>query len=342
MPPRRLPPRCPMTEPGFDEKNENGLVETDAPERSSRHDDTSRPAHGMGTSAVARKSSTPHERDHAPHRRPRSLPTRNQIAQPCPWLLTGLRSRVLEGICHGIQLSGRVKVPRIVVDRPGREAAVGIAGAWIAFMLVLPVYIPDIRQLSDMLVGALVGAGLIVVGFAAASRVRPVPDLKWKDQLRLAGLSLVLGALLGTANLGVNFGLASVSPVVHQLLVERFSQISPLASLAAAPVVEEIAFRLFFLSAVAFVVSRFVEDQRFVFWIALGLSAVVFGVMHVVRPMPESTGLAWAYGTGVAVKSGLASLLLGWIFWRWGLGFAIVSHSAANGAHQLLAPLLFG
>lgn len=228
------------------------------------------------------------------------------------------------------------------MDRPGREAAVVIAGAWIAFMLVLPVYIPDIRQFSDMLVGAVVGAGLIVVGFAAASRVRPMPDPSRKNQLSLVGLSLILGGLLGSANLGVNFGLASVSPVLHQLLVERFGQISPWASVVAAPVVEEIAFRLFFLSAVALVAARFVEDRRVVFWTALGLSAVVFGIMHVVRPMPESTGLAWAYGTGVAVKSGLASLLLGWIFWRWGLGFAIVAHSAANGAHRLLAPLLFG
>lgn len=229
-----------------------------------------------------------------------------------------------------------------MVDRPAREATVGIAATWAAFMLVLPVYVPDIRRFSDMIVGALVGAGLIVGGFAAASRVRPVLDQRWKDQVRLAGLSLVLGALLGSANLAVNFGLASVSPVLHQLLVERFDQISPWASFLAAPVVEEIAFRLFFLSAVAVVVARFVEDRRVVFWIALALSAVVFGVMHVVRPMPESTGLAWAYGTGVAVKSGLASLLLGWIFWRWGLGFAIVAHSAANGAHRLLEPLLFG
>jgi len=107
-------------------------------------------------------------------------------------------------------------------------------------------------------------------------------------------------------------------------------------------VVEEIVFRLFFLSAVALVVARFVEDPRVVFWTALGLSAFVFGLMHVVRPMPESSTLAWLYGSGVALKSGLASLLLGWIFWRWGLAYAIVAHFAANAAHGLLEPLVFG
>lgn len=231
---------------------------------------------------------------------------------------------------------------RIVVDRSRREAAVAIGGAWVVFMIVLPVYVPDIRQLSDVIVGALVGAGLIIVGFAAASRVRPMPHRRGREQLRLVRAGLFLGVLLGVANLIVNLGLASLNPTLHQLLVDRFGEISPWASLVAAPVVEELAFRLFFLSAVAFVVARFVEDPRVVFWVALGLSALAFGVMHVVRPMPESTGLAWAYGTGVALKSGLASLLLGWIFWRWGLGFAIAAHFAANGAHRLLAPLVFG
>lgn len=233
-------------------------------------------------------------------------------------------------------------MPRIVVDHSRREAAMAIGGAWVAFMIVLPVYVPDIRQASDMMVGALIAAGLIIVGFSAAWRVRPMPDREASEHLRLLRASLFLGALLGIANLVVNLGLASLSPTLHQLLVERFGRISPWTSLVAAPVIEEIAFRLFLLSVVALVVAHFVEDPRVVFWIALGLSALVFGVMHIVRPMPESNDLAWLYGSGVALKSGLASLLLGWIFWRWGLAYAIAGHFAANAAHGLLEPLVFG
>lgn len=75
--------------------------------------------------------------------------------------------------------------------------ALAIGGAWVAFMIVLPVNGPDIRQFSDLIVGALIGAGLIIVGFAAASRVRPMPTRQWREQFGLARASLLLGAKLG-------------------------------------------------------------------------------------------------------------------------------------------------
>jgi hypothetical protein len=47
------------------------------------------------------------------------------------------------------------------------------------------------------------------------------------------------------------------------------------------------------------------------------------------------------YVVGMAAKSSAAGLLLGGIFWRWGLPYSIVCHSTANGIHLLLMPLLF-
>lgn len=32
---------------------------------------------------------------------------------------------------------------------------------------------------------------------------------------------------------------------------------------------------------------------------------------------------------------------MGWIFWRWGLPYAIFCHCAANAAHMLLQPMFF-
>lgn len=229
----------------------------------------------------------------------------------------------------------------IVVDRSAPEAATAMSGAWIAFVMVLPVLEPGIQPF-DMVVGALGAAGLIIAGFAAASRVRPMSRREGRERLRLVGWSLSLGALMGVINLAVNAGMASLDPTLHQLLIERFGQISPGASVLAAPVVEEVAFRLFLLSAVAFVVARFVEDPGAVFWTALAVSALVFGVIHVLRPMPESLDLAWIYRSGVTLKSGVAGLLLGWIYWRWGLGYSMACHVAVNGAHWLLEPLVFG
>lgn len=216
-----------------------------------------------------------------------------------------------------------------------------MSAAWTAFVMALPVLEPEFRQPGELLVGALGAALLIIVGFALASRVRPMSSRSEHERLRLLAWSLGLGALFGITNLTVNLGLASLDPTIHQLLGERFSRISPWTSLFAAPVVEEMVFRLLLLSAVAWVVAQFVKDSRVVFWTALAVSALVFGVLHVLRPVPTGPDLAWIYGTGVALKSGLAGFLLGWIFWRWGLGYAITGHFAANAAHLMLEPLVF-
>ena len=146
---------------------------------------------------------------------------------------------------------------------------------------------------------------------------------------------------MAVLNLAINRGMASLDPTLHQLLIERFDRISPGVSVLAAPVLEEVLFRLFCLSVIAVVVAQFVQDRRVVFWTALGVSALVFGVMHVLRPEPQNLELAWIYRTGVTLKSSVGGFLLGWIYWRWGLGYSILCHGVINGVHSLLEPLVF-
>jgi membrane protease YdiL (CAAX protease family) len=213
----------------------------------------------------------------------------------------------------------------LVADRSAAEAALAVSAAWVTFVLALPILEPGMSPSVEMAIGAVVAAGLVVVGFAAASRVRPMSTREGSERLRLLGWSLSLGALMGLVNLGANLGLASLDPTLRGLLAERFGQLSPWTSVLAAPVVEEVIFRLFLLSAAALVIARFVEDRRVVFWAALAISALVFGAMHVLRPEPASSGLAWIYRSGVTLKSTVGGLLLGWIYWRWGLGYSILS-----------------
>lgn len=237
--------------------------------------------------------------------------------------------------------STRGGVDRIVVDRSVPEAAMAVGAAWIAFVVALPILDSDFREPATLLAGALGTAVLMLAGFALASRVRPMSSRKGSERVRLLAWSLALGALFGITNLAVNTWLASLDPAIHQLLAERFSRISPWTSLLASPIFEEALFRLLLLSVVAFVVAQFVDDRRVVFLTALAVSALTFGVLHTLRPSPVSPDLAWIYQSGVTLKSSLAGFLLGWIFWRWGLGYAMAAHSAANAAHLLLEPLVF-
>lgn len=88
-------------------------------------------------------------------------------------------------------------------------------------------------------------------------------------------------------------------------------------------------------------IARRVGDQRTVFHIALGVSALLFGLAHILYPMPAGGAVRTVHAIAVVVKSAAAGLLLGWVFWRWGLPYSIMCHSMANAAHLMLAPALF-
>lgn len=228
----------------------------------------------------------------------------------------------------------------LIVDRSRKEAAIAVGTAWAAFLAALFIG----NELSDpasFVIAGCVGAVLVFVGFAAASRCRPMPRRPNAQRARIALLSLAWGAGLGVANLGANLALAAADPVLRELLVERMTTLAPLTGLFAAPIVEEIALRLFFMSGIAWIVSRFTQRPGPIFWIALGVSAVGFGLIHLDRPFPADPALAALYGVALVLKYSLAGLLPGWIFWRWGLPYAMFCHFAANATHLLLQPMLF-
>jgi hypothetical protein len=51
--------------------------------------------------------------------------------------------------------------------------------------------------------------------------------------------------------------------------------------------------------------------------------------------------LANYYRAALLTKYTLAGLPLGWIFWRWGLPYAILCHVAANAVHLAFQAGLF-
>jgi len=227
---------------------------------------------------------------------------------------------------------------RIVVDRPARQGALAIGATWAALLAVLA---QDVDDLAGAVLAGLLGLAPIILGFAAASRCRPLAQRTFAERGRLAGLTVAIGAALGAANLCSNYLIAMIHPSIREMLIERFVRVKTWGAMTDTPVTEEIAFRLVFLSCAAWVTSRFVKRPGGAFVIALWVSSFVFGFLHVLRPLPLDLNLAFAYGTAVVLKSGLAGVALGWVFWRWGLPYSMLCHSVTNGAHRLLEPLLF-
>ena len=233
------------------------------------------------------------------------------------------------------------RASRLVVDRTPREAAAALAAAWIAFFGGLLVSQGEVTDATSMLVAAAVGAVLVCVGFAAASRCRPLPGHPPAQRLRLLLLALGVGGLAGVGNLAANAALAGLDPAIRAVLVERFAQIHPLTGIVGAPLVEEVALRLFVMSVLGWVVSRFTSRSGVVFGVAALLSAVAFALLHLDRAFPLDPDVARLYAAGLVLKYTLAGLVQAWAFWRWGLPYAIVSHAAVNATHSLLEPLVF-
>ena len=65
---------------------------------------------------------------------------------------------------------------------------------------------------------------------------------------------------------------------------------------------------------------------------ALWGSAVIFGLVHV-------PGLS-AVGVAVLIRATAGGLILGWLYWNWGLAHAVLCHLSAGILVQSLAPRL--
>ncbi len=215
-----------------------------------------------------------------------------------------------------------------------------IAGIWLLFLLALPFLEGETISMETTIGGGLIGALLVITGFMAASRVRPALDRSLPMQARFILFAVVTGVAVGVFHMGSNLILASLDDNVHALLVERFVGRPEWGSTFAAAVVEEVAFRLFVLSVVAWLTFRFIGQHRAAFLVGLLVSAVLFAVPHLWgRPSAGAGVVAEVYGGMILFNSGLIGCVLGWVFWRWGLLQAMVCHFVVNTVVLLVGPL---
>lgn len=209
------------------------------------------------------------------------------------------------------------------------------AGA-LAVAAFVALYFPNRDDTGGAIFGAAFAFCASVIGLAAVGRVRPLTRRPLKEQGRLMGLSLIIGSALGLANLIANYSVASLDSSTYVRMSGMYARASAWSGVFANPLLEEIGFRLFLMGGIAWLLSRSTDDRRTVFLVALGVSALVFAPLHLLRP---PAGLLDA--TVVVLKAGAAGLLLGWVFWRWGLPYSIACHGATNGVHLLVMPVFF-
>jgi len=106
---------------------------------------------------------------------------------------------------------------------------------------------------------------------------------------------------------------------------------------------EELQLRLFLMTLMVWALSK-VSGGRLkpqVFWIAIILAALLFGVAH----LPAAARI-WPLDLVVYSKivllNGIGGLVFGWLFWKQGLESAMLAHFSADLILHVVAPLAAG
>lgn len=227
----------------------------------------------------------------------------------------------------------------LLVDPSGKESALAIGGSWLAFVLAIGLALPQPPNPIHLAIGSAAGAFLILVGFAAVTRSRTVPRHGAKERATLAVLAAVAGSAMGLVLLGAMFCLVDLEPALRARFAGRLSEPAwrPWALGFESSILEEMIFRLFAMSVAAWLAARLFRNARATWLTALALSALLFGLAH----LPAWLALTHAtigLVASVLLLNGAGGLLLGWIFWRWGLPYAILCHLLGDVVVQGLGP----
>jgi uncharacterized protein len=171
----------------------------------------------------------------------------------------------------------------------------------IALVFVIPIFVLEsaTAQLARPFagrVGAFCLSALIasVLGWAAYRLYvrlierRPGIEFGANGALKELGNGLALGAALFTATIGV---LAALGVYQVNGLHDASVMIAPLAMSIGAGVIEEVLFRG--------IIFRIIEESLGT-WIALAISAALFGLVHMGNP-----GATWTAAAAIAIEAGI-------------------------------------
>lgn len=141
--------------------------------------------------------------------------------------------------------------------------------------------------------------------------------------------------LLGdTAPPGTNAHALSQHHAVVGMMTKMLTAKGAASLVLGAPILEEVEFRLFLLSLVAWLCARMMPVRgkllpRAALWTAILVSGFAFGLAHVVSGQSIGWWRPW-YLQLLTDPRSYAGVVLGYVYWRWGLESSIAAHSIWN------------
>ncbi|SIS49387.1 CPBP family intramembrane glutamic endopeptidase [Salimicrobium flavidum] len=122
----------------------------------------------------------------------------------------------------------------------------------------------------------------------------------------------------------------------------EFSILALTAGVLYGGIVEEALLRLFFMSALVFAGSfLFKKKPRGLYWSAILIAALLFAAGHLPATATLFDGLTTMSIVRSFLLNGTGGVFFGYLFWRYGLIYAIVAHMLTHVFMQLLFIPLF-
>lgn len=191
-----------------------------------------------------------------------------------------------------------------------------------------------------------------VIGLGLAVKVDlDAPFLrKWLYEGKISALSKkwaaisVLGSFFGTLVI-ILLETFVFQPYIPQLsATPKIRLWKSLLSVFYGGIVEEVLVRLFMMTLLVWAFSRLQISQNkisaFIYWIAIILSSVLFGLGHLPATASLFGGLTPLLVIRAVICNGLLGILFGYLYWKKGLEYAILSHLSGDlFLHVILASL---
>ena len=189
---------------------------------------------------------------------------------------------------------------------------------------------------GEAVAALLIGIAVVGVGFVFNARARQLRPARVKAHSHRASLAALAGVAVGLVVLVQTLILATFDPDLRHRYAVFVGEPwwPPLLRAFSAGVIEEVIFRYIGMAAVALIAFRRLGNAGRAYRIALMSTAIVFGVLHL-------PGLTVA-GLVVVLVNTAAALLYGWIYWHWGVQYAILAHFMGGLTNQTLGPMLIG
>lgn len=204
---------------------------------------------------------------------------------------------------------------------------------------------PTLLRLLGLVQSALLVAVAVTIGLFTAPNVglhaplvegvitgRPIMTV-----LRMQGLPAAIGATLGALVLLV-YALLQPLLMPELLAAAEGTALPLLMRVFYGGITEELLLRWGMMSFCVWLLWRLVQRRRDtprdgLFWLGNGISAILFGLAHLPSIAIYGVPLTVPIIASVLLGNAAVGLIYGWLYWRKGLGAAMLAHA---GTHLLM------